>query len=91
MDEVGRKIWAIAEGYIPGKSIGPAPAMTSYEAMCFLNAGERDAHIQVAIFFEDRDPVGPYTSPFLRGGRIMSASTICGSRKKFRATPPTPV
>ena len=61
MNEVGRKKWAIAEGYIPGKSTGPAPAMTSHEAMCFLNAGERDAHIRVTIFFEDREPVGPYT------------------------------
>ncbi len=57
---IGRKTWAIAEGYIPGKSNGPAPAMTSHEAMCFLNAGVRDAHITVTIFFEDRDPVGPY-------------------------------
>ena len=57
MAAVGRKTWAIAEGYIPGKSTGPAPAMTSHEAMCFLNAGERDAHLQVTIFFEDREPV----------------------------------
>ena len=61
MAVIGRKIWAIAEGYIPGKSTGPEPAMTSHEAMCFLNAGERDAHIRVTIFLEDREPVGPYT------------------------------
>lgn len=34
--------------------------MTSHEAMCFLNAGKHEAHIRVMIFFEDRDPVGPY-------------------------------
>jgi hypothetical protein len=61
MAAIGRKTWAIAEGYIPGKSTGPAPEMTSHEAMCFLNAGERDAHIRVTIFFRDREPVGPYT------------------------------
>jgi hypothetical protein len=61
MAAVGRKIWAIAEGYIPGKSTGPEPAMTSHEVMCFLNAGEREAHIRVTIFFQDRDPAGPYT------------------------------
>ena len=60
MAAVGRKRWAIAEGYIPGKSHGPAPAMTSHEAICFLNAGERDAEVRVTIFFADRDPVGPY-------------------------------
>jgi hypothetical protein len=61
MKQIGRKIWAIAEGYIPKESSGPAPSMTSHEAMCFLNAGERDARIRVTIFFADRDPVGPYT------------------------------
>jgi hypothetical protein len=60
MKAVGRKLWAIAEGYIPGASTGPAPEMTSHEAMCFLNAGDRDAHVSVTIFFADRDPVGPY-------------------------------
>jgi hypothetical protein len=61
MTAIGRKTWAIAEGYIPGQSTGPAPAMTSHEVACFLNAGERDAHIRVTIFFANRDPVGPYT------------------------------
>ena len=61
MAVIGKKRWAIAEGYIPGESTGPAPAMTSHEAICFLNAGKREAHIRVTIFFEDRDPAGPYT------------------------------
>jgi hypothetical protein len=60
MKAVGRKIWAIAEGYIPGSSIGPAPKMTSHETMCFLNSSDRDAHVAVTIFFADREPVGPY-------------------------------
>jgi hypothetical protein len=60
MSETGRKKWAIAEGYIPGKSTGPAPAMTSHEACCILNAADRDANIQITIFFEDRAPAGPY-------------------------------
>jgi hypothetical protein len=34
--------------------------MTSHEAVCFLNAGERDAHIRITIFFADREPAGPY-------------------------------
>jgi hypothetical protein len=60
MNGVGRKLWAIAEGYIPGSSTGPAPDMTSHETMCFLNTGNRDAHVAVTIFFADREPVGPY-------------------------------
>jgi hypothetical protein len=34
--------------------------MTSHEAVCLLNASEQDAHVQVMIYFSDRDPVGPY-------------------------------
>ena len=60
MNDIGRKIWAIAEGYIPGKSNGPAPAMTSHEACCVLNACDRDAKIGITIFFEDREPAGPF-------------------------------
>jgi len=57
---IGRKVWAIAEGYIPGHSHGPAPELTSHEAACILNAGDRDAHVEIMLYFSDRDPVGPY-------------------------------
>ena len=60
MTTIGRKNWAIPEGYIPSGSNGPAPALTSHEAICLLNAGDEDAHVQVTIFFENREPVGPY-------------------------------
>ena len=56
----GRKTWAIAEGFIPGESTGPSPLMTSHETVCMLNAGDAVAHIEITVFFEDRDPVGPY-------------------------------
>jgi len=59
MEPVGRTTWAIPERYVPGKSHGPAPEMTSHEACCILNASEKDAHVGITIFFEDRDPVGP--------------------------------
>lgn len=57
---IGRTSWAIAEGYIPRSSHGPAPTMTSHEAVCILNTAEQDAHVQIMIYFSDRDPVGPY-------------------------------
>ena len=60
MRSIGEKVWAIAEGYIPGTSQGPEPAMTSHETACMLNAGEADAHVEITIYFKDRDPVGPY-------------------------------
>jgi hypothetical protein len=57
---IGQKCWAITEGYIPESSHGPEPEMTSHETACLLNASERDAHVQITIYFSDRDPVGPY-------------------------------
>ena len=63
--------WAIAEGYIPGASHGPAPQMTSHETVCLLNAGGRPAHVQITIFFVDREPAGP--SVRSRPGRDLLA------------------
>ena len=57
---VGRKRWAIAEGFIPGASHGPSPQMESHETMCVLNAGEHDANLRVTIYYADRDPDGPF-------------------------------
>ena len=57
---IGHKIWAIAEGYIPSQSTGPAPQMTSHETACILNASKEDAHVNFTIYFKDKDPVGPY-------------------------------
>ena len=59
-DTIGRHRWAIADGYIPGWSHGPGPEMTSHEACCVLNAGTREAHLAITLFFADRDPAGPY-------------------------------
>ena len=57
---IGQKHWAFAEGYIPKTSHGPEPEMTSHETACLLNTCEQDAHVQITIYFSDRDPVGPY-------------------------------
>jgi hypothetical protein len=34
--------------------------MVSHEAVCILNSGERDAHVTILIYFENREPAGPY-------------------------------
>lgn len=60
MVQIGRRQWAIAEGYIPGQSNGPEPAMTSHETLCILNATDQDAQIAITLYFSDREPVGPY-------------------------------
>lgn len=57
---IGKTFWAIPEGYIPGRSHGRGRELESHEAFCILNANDRDASIEVTVFFTDRDPVGPY-------------------------------
>jgi hypothetical protein len=57
---IGRRRWAIAEGYIPTESHGPEPSMTSHETVCVLNASGQEAQIEITVFYSDRDPVGPY-------------------------------
>jgi hypothetical protein len=60
MDAIGRRRWAIAEGYIPSGSAFTEPTLISHETACLLNAGDRPAQVTLTIFFSDREPVGPY-------------------------------
>lgn len=60
MTTIGRRIWAIPEGYIPSGSVSQAHDFVSHEAACILNATDEPAEITLTLFFEDRDPVGPY-------------------------------
>lgn len=58
--KVGKKIWAIAEGYIPGYGNGPEPELTSHETVCILNTSNEEAYISIIIYFAEREPVGPF-------------------------------
>jgi hypothetical protein len=60
MNAIGRRRWAIPEGYIPSESKFSDRALVSHETACILNAGDRDARIALTIYFADRAPVGPY-------------------------------
>lgn len=57
--EVGKKIWAIAEGYIPSWSNGPGREFISHEAACILNTNDAEAHVDLKVYYPDKDPVGP--------------------------------
>lgn len=57
---IGRRRWAIAEGWIPSESTGPAPEMTSHETASLLNVSDADANVEITVFFADREPAGPY-------------------------------
>ena len=57
----GSRRWAIPEGYIPSGSVDPDDrALISHEAACLLNTSDEDAKIAITIYFEDREPAGPY-------------------------------
>ncbi|HEY6483518.1 MAG TPA: sensory rhodopsin transducer [Steroidobacteraceae bacterium] len=57
---IGHRTWAIPEGYIPGTSFSQAPELVSHEAACILNATDVPASIEITLFFENREPAGPY-------------------------------
>lgn len=59
---IGARTWAIAEGFIPSASTGDGRALESHEAACMLNPGTEPAEIEITVYFEDRDPAGPYRS-----------------------------
>ena len=52
----GARVWYIPDGYLPP----PASAegqLVSHEAVCLLNVSEREAHVTLTIYFEQRDPL----------------------------------
>ena len=59
-EPIGKRCWAIAEGYIPGTSHGSGRAFVSHETACLLNTGDREAKVTIMIYFSDQEPVGPY-------------------------------
>lgn len=59
-EALGRTTWVIAEGWIPSESTGDGPALESHETACMLNTSGEDAHVEITLYFADRDPAGPY-------------------------------
>ncbi len=57
---IGRTRWVIAEGYLPAWSNGPEPQLQSHETCCLLNTGDAPVNVEIMLYFENRDPVGPY-------------------------------
>ncbi|HEY5585609.1 MAG TPA: sensory rhodopsin transducer [Ruminiclostridium sp.] len=51
---IGHKVWAISDGYIQPKSIGEAE---SHDGLCVLNSGDEGAHLNITIYFADREPM----------------------------------
>lgn len=60
MPAIGRRLWVIAEGCIPGESTSTDRAFVSHETACILNASDDPAQVEITLYFSDREPVGPY-------------------------------
>lgn len=56
----GHRVWVIPEGYIPGRSFSDKPELISHEAACLLNVADTEARVEITLYFEDREPAGPY-------------------------------
>lgn len=60
MTGVGAQSWVFPGGAMPTTSTGVEPEFTSRDELCLLNAGERDAAVEVTVYFEDAEPSGPF-------------------------------
>jgi hypothetical protein len=60
MPPMGKRRWAIAEGYLPPDDLAKPRAHVSHETACLLNINDVDAAVEVRLYFHDRPPAGPY-------------------------------
>jgi hypothetical protein len=60
VNDIGRTVWAIPEGYIPSQSISAERDLVSHETVCLLNTGSEAADVVITLYFTDREPAGPY-------------------------------
>jgi len=57
---IGKRRWAIAEGYIPPDDLAKPRAFVSHETACMLNATDEDARVEIWLYFKEKEPIGPY-------------------------------
>ena len=76
MELIGRRHWPIAEGYIPSQSSFSDSALISHETACILNAGDQAAQVRTAVYFADREPIGPYRISVAARRRVSLLSAI---------------
>lgn len=57
---VGHRVWILPGGHIPFPSHGREPGFTSFDQLCVLNGTDRPAALELIIYYEDQEPVGPY-------------------------------
>jgi hypothetical protein len=58
VEGLGRRVWVLSDCLIPSQA-GQA-GVDCREGACILNTCEQIAVIELTLYFNDRDPVGPY-------------------------------
>ena len=55
----GHKVWLVPDGYLPDPDVVPIgpTGYFSHESVCIVNDGDEDAHCELDVYFEDRDPI----------------------------------
>ncbi|MGQ9851241.1 MAG: sensory rhodopsin transducer, partial [Aggregatilineaceae bacterium] len=56
MSEQGAKVWFISDGYLV-TPIGDDMTYKNHEAVCVINATDKDAHLEFDFYFADREPI----------------------------------
>jgi len=81
MKAYGRKTWLIPDAYLNSVSRTTTP---SHESICVLNTSDKDAHIALTLFFEDREKITDFTSACGAGRthhiRLDRIRTAAGAR-----------
>ena len=52
--EYGKKVWLLGDGFWDSHSNG---IFVSHESVCVLNTSDKDATLNMTLYFEDRDPM----------------------------------
>ena len=55
----GKNIWVIPDGFMSDTQKGN---YVSHEAICALNLSGRTAHIDITVYFSDRDPMSGFSA-----------------------------
>ena len=53
----GAKTWYVPDGFYPAVSNGLYP---SHESICVLNPGDRDANVEITLYFEENDKMSGF-------------------------------
>lgn len=70
---LGAKTWVFSGGQVPVTSTGAEPEFTSRDELCLLNTGDRDASIEVTVYFTEDEPAGPFRL-------VVAARRVCHVR-----------